>query len=94
MLFFKIEIEKDIMYNSLCEEMKTCKPKVGFPRVMPADVVSKHMMTIVNALWYLDGNKDKIQERNSHCKDVQPIPNRLLYSVCMYFYIVNMSILL
>ncbi|CAC5408779.1 unnamed protein product [Mytilus coruscus] len=64
---------KDKLFNNICDEMD--KVKAGFPSAMTDDVVSKHVMTITNVLWYLDGNKQKIMDR-SRTTDVHPIPDR------------------
>ena len=52
------------------------KDKAGFPRAMTDDVVCKHVMTMTNVLWYLDGNKQKIMDRSRLTRDVHPIPKR------------------
>ena len=54
---------------------------VSFPAAMGEESISTHMTTIVNTLWYLDGNKDTLTERAKHSKDVKPLSNRYKYNM-------------
>lgn len=77
-LFFLFK-GKDRLFNKICGEM--INGSAEFPIAMSNDVVSKHMSTIVNVLWYLDGNKHKLVERSTHNRDVQPIPDRYMHKI-------------
>ncbi|XP_014667401.1 PREDICTED: uncharacterized protein LOC106808977 [Priapulus caudatus] len=51
------------------------KSLAHFPKSLPGETVRKHFNIIVEALWYIDGTKDKIQQRaESH--HVKPLPPR------------------
>lgn len=51
---------------------------VNFPNSMFQTTVEKHVSSIVNALWYIDGNKDKLESR---CKtpDICPYPEQYVF---------------
>ena len=71
--------QKDKLYNKVCEHLTA--NKCFFPNSMAKDDVKKNVFILVNCLWYLDGNYQKIVERSSH--DVGKSPNLFIYSTNM-----------
>jgi len=65
---------KDRLFNCVVDEFNACNAR--FPSSMFKADVEKLLMVLTNALWYMDGNTDKIMERASHVDAVQPIPQR------------------
>lgn len=47
-----------------------------FPRVMSQEDVRNQMSILVNAVWYISGNMQTIQERGVHMPEIQKIPER------------------
>ncbi|WAR23522.1 hypothetical protein MAR_037191 [Mya arenaria] len=67
---------KDRLYNDLVTEM-TVK-KAFFPNIMSDQDVTKHVMVVVNALWYVDGSLGKLQNRFTGAEEDFPKSNREL----------------
>ncbi|WAR11120.1 hypothetical protein MAR_036196, partial [Mya arenaria] len=51
---------------------------VMFPGSMPDDTVKKHIDVITNAMWYLDGNKQKLTDRAKQSENVAIVPDRFV----------------
>ncbi|VDI56462.1 Hypothetical predicted protein [Mytilus galloprovincialis] len=68
--------KKDKLYNKVCEHLS--KHKCFFPNSMGKDDVKKNVLIIVNTLWYMDGNYQKIVDRSYHDNTIATIPKRLL----------------
>jgi hypothetical protein len=49
---------------------------VAFPNSMPDNAVRKHVEVIAGAMWYIDGNKEKLNERAKHVPNTTPLPTR------------------
>lgn len=47
-----------------------------FPGVMSQEDVRNQMSILVNAVWYISGNMQTIQERGVHMQEIQKIPER------------------
>lgn len=60
-IFFCYFSAKDKLYNDLVNQMVT--EKAFFPNSMFNSTIEKHVGVIVNALWYIDGSKDKFETR-------------------------------
>jgi hypothetical protein len=71
--------QKEKLYNKVCEHLTA--NKCFFPNSMAKDDVKKNVFILLNCLWYLDGNYQKIVERSSH--DVGKSPNLFIYSTNM-----------
>ncbi|CAC5376627.1 unnamed protein product [Mytilus coruscus] len=56
--------------------MWTCN--ACFPSTMIEGTIHKEIHHLVNILWYLDGNKQKIMDRSALVKEIHPIPQRFL----------------
>jgi len=69
--------QKDKLYNKVCEHLTA--NKFFFPNSMAKDDVKKNVFILVNCLWYLDGNYQKIVERSSHDSTIGPIPQRFVF---------------
>ena len=54
-------VAKDELHNKLVQEM--LDKKINFPNSMFGTTIEKHVSSITNALWYIDGNKDKLESR-------------------------------
>lgn len=67
-------IAKDGLYNSLVQQMMAEGDK--FPGVMSQEDVRNQMSILVNAVWYISGNMQTIQERGVHMPEIQKIPER------------------
>ena len=48
-----------------------------FPSSMPDDTIKRHIECVTNVMWYLDGKKDKMQDRAKHSENVALLPERL-----------------
>ena len=59
------------MYNDLVNDT----PEIKFPRALQEDDVRRNMFVMVDAIWYMDGNQDKI---NAKLTADNKIPNRYL----------------
>lgn len=71
-------LDKDRLYNDVCNHM--AEEGAKFPSSMGEECISNHVYTIVNTMWYLDGNKQTLTERAKHSKDVAPLPDRFLHN--------------
>ena len=71
--FFIFFTEKNRLYNEL---VKTLPPTVRFPTYMDERTMKKQIGIISNTLWYLDGNKQKINDRAKTSAGVEPLPER------------------
>ena len=63
--------EKDNLYNAIVDDMT--KSNVKFPSYKADNKVEKYTRVLVNALWYLDGKKDKFKHQK-----VEKLPDRFL----------------
>ena len=69
--YFNKMNEKDNLYNAIVDDMT--KSNVKFPSYKADNEVEKYTRVLVNALWYLDGNKDKFKHQQ-----VEKLPDRFL----------------
>ena len=50
-----------------------------FPASFSNEEIKRHTMILVDALWYLNGHFDKIQDKAVHMPSIVPIPKRYMY---------------
>lgn len=68
---------KDKLHNTVCKHL--IDGKCFFPFTMNPIDVKKHVTSISNSLWYMDGNSTKVMERSVHLPTkVKPIPDRFV----------------
>ena len=60
---------KNRLYNDLIDDV----PDIEFPASLPNSDMTRRVMIIVDALWYIDGNHEKI---NHKLKTQNKIPDR------------------
>ncbi|XP_052223761.1 uncharacterized protein LOC127839434 isoform X1 [Dreissena polymorpha] len=65
---------KDRLYNDICADLTWAG--VAFPNSMPDNAVRKHVEVIASAIWYIDGCKEKLNERAKHVPNATPLPTR------------------
>ena len=65
---------KDRLYNDICADLTSAG--VVFPNSMPDNAVRKHVEVIASAMWYIDGCKEKLNERAKHVPNATPLPTR------------------
>lgn len=71
---------KDELFNEIVQELVECGDK--FPSQMTQHSISNQVQTLVNAIWYVSGNMDTIEERAKHLPaDVKHIPERCVPAV-------------
>lgn len=64
---------KSRLYNDLIEDAQ----EIEFPASLATSEMTRHVMVIVDALWYIDGNHEKI---NHKLEKEKKIPERLTLS--------------